>query len=128
MSKKVTAKDSITNRCQGGGSKKAGLVPTATGEMCSVPFAWRAALGGQAFPNGHGRGNGGGKKYVVISTSNQLCGGVGRFTRLRQSLGDGVNKKQIIAGAHNCKLSVPLDWPTNSGFRRGVKVGNTTLN
>lgn len=89
--------------CQGGGDKKAGLAPTATGFMLSMPFAWRAALGG-IVPRGNGRANGGGNKPFILSTVNQL-GGIGNHS---QTLipSDAVNKNRINQQSKNCKNSV----------------------
>ena len=78
--------------CQGGGDKKAGLAPTATGFMLGMPFAWRAALGGIATA-GNGRANGGTRNFI-ISTVNQL-GGVGRYRSQTSVPGDGVNINHI---------------------------------
>lgn len=93
----------MITRCQGGGDKKAGLVPTATGQMLSQPFAWRAALGGLA-THGNGRGNGGNKVFK-ISTVNQL-GGIGRHRTMTGPPADGVQKNAILAGARNCRMTV----------------------
>lgn len=93
----------MITRCQGGGDKKAGLVPTATGQMLSQPFAWRAALGGLA-TKGNGRANGGNKVFK-ISTVNQL-GGIGRYRSMTGQPADGVNRNAIIIGATNCSMSV----------------------
>ena len=89
----------MVNRPQGGGDKLAGLAPTATGQMLSMPFAWRAAMGGLAngcAGGGAGRANGGYAcgKMVKISTTNQL-GGIGRKRSMTFPPADGVNKKLI---------------------------------
>ena len=101
----------MITRCQGGGDKKAGLVPTATGQMLSHPFAWRAALGGLASGSGGnagvggaGRGNGGNKVFK-ISTVNQI-GGIGRYRTMTGTPRDGVNRKSILVGANNCSMTV----------------------
>ena len=98
----------MVNRCQGGGDKKAGLVPTATGQMLSMPFAWRAAMGGLATP-GNGRGNGG-NKFFYISTANQI-GGIGRHRSMTFIPADSVSKNAIKLGKANCSKSVHnLNW------------------
>lgn len=107
-SRAIAYKASITNQCQGGGNKKAGLVPTATGQMLSIPFAWRKALGGIATP-GNGRANGGNKVFV-ISTVNQLSG-IGNMRSMIALSADGVQKNSIIAEAKKCGKSVRLNWP-----------------
>ena len=85
----------FTTTNQGGGSKKAGLVPTATSQMLSMPFAWRSAMGGLA-NRGNGRGTGslGG---FYFSTTNQI-GGVGRARSMTQTPSDGVNFNYIRRG------------------------------
>ena len=93
----------MVTRCQGGGDKKAGLVPTATGQMLSMPFAWRAALGGLA-TRGNGRGNGG-NQIFKISTVNQL-GGIGRMRTMTAPPADGVQINAIKLGVKQCKLTV----------------------
>lgn len=112
MSKKITYRASITNGCQGGGDKKAGLVPTATSQMLSQPFAWQAALGGQARQGQGGRGGGrgnGGNHYFIISTVNQL-GGVGRYrSATNVPTADGAIVSAIKASAVNCnKQNIPI--------------------
>lgn len=96
---RVARIDSITNGCQGGGSKKAGLVPSATSFWVGMPFGWRAALGGIATP-GNGRGNGGHQNFF-ISSVNQL-GGVGRKRSATSMPSDGVNIGQLKQGARDC--------------------------
>ena len=91
--------NSYDTGCQGGGDKKAGLVPNATGQILSQPFAWRAALGGLATP-GNGRGNGG-NQIFVISTVNQL-GGIGRKNSMTLGNADGVNLNSIRQRARDC--------------------------
>ena len=84
---------------QGGGDKKAGLVPTATGFWLGQPFAWNAALG-----RDNGRGTG--KLYpFYLSISNQH-GGVGRYrSQTRRDSGVNLNMvKQSIRSIVN-----PLD-------------------
>ena len=95
--------------CQGGGDKKAGLAPTATAFMLSMPFAWRAALGGIA-TSGNGRSNGGTRNFI-LSTVNQI-GGVGRYRSVTNRQSDGVNINNINQGSHNCRLSTNnlLSW------------------
>ena len=93
--------------CQGGGDKKAGLAPTATGFMLSMPFAWRAALGGIA-TSGNGRANGGNKNFI-LSTVNQL-GGIGKRSQTSMP-SDGVNINHIRQGANDCSISVnKMSW------------------
>ena len=112
----------MITQCQGGGDKKAGLPPTATGQMLSQPFAWRAALGGLAAGNpglrgggagGAGRANGGGKQKFYVSTVNQL-GGIGRHRGMFRSNADGVSKTAIRLGVNNCAMTIgtpnPLHW------------------
>ena len=97
--------------CQGGGDKKAGLAPTATGFMLGMPFAWRAALGV------NGRANGG-HKDSVLSTVNQI-GGVGRHRSATSFPSDGVSINHIKQGKQDCSISVnkKLSW-------NNVKVPN----
>ena len=83
---------------QGGGDKKGGLVPTATGQMLSMPYAWRAAMGGLATP-GNGRGTGSLKNFTV-STSNQI-GGIRRMRSMTQVPSDGVSENSIRLGIDN---------------------------
>tara|TARA_Y100001980_G_C14549192_1_gene330915 strand:- start:933 stop:1337 length:405 start_codon:yes stop_codon:yes gene_type:complete len=94
----------FTTYCQGGGDKKAGLVPTATGFYLSQPFAWRAALGGIATP-GNGRGRGNLTKNFPISTVNQI-GGVGKYRSQTTHPSRGINMNAIKQSSANCKLSV----------------------
>tara|TARA_Y100001980_G_C14436246_1_gene223489 strand:- start:173 stop:559 length:387 start_codon:yes stop_codon:yes gene_type:complete len=107
-----------TTVCQGGGDKKAGLVPTATGFYLSQPFAWRAALGGLATTSGNGRGRGHLSPFY-ISTVNQI-GGVGKYRSQTTYPSDGVNVKAIKTASDNCKMGL-----TNSFLSyRNVKVPN----
>ena len=104
----------IVSRCQGGGDKKAGIAPTATGQMLSVPFAWRAALGGLAngcSGSGSGRANGGSScnGNFKISTVNQL-GGIGRHRSMYLSNADGAQRGNILANATQCKRNVPQNF------------------
>lgn len=95
--------------CQGGGDKKAGLAPTATAFMLSMPFNWRAALGGTT-GHGNGRANGGGRQPFVLSTVNQI-GGIGRHKSAMNIPSDGVNINHINQGANDCRLSIhPNSW------------------
>ena len=110
----------MSAQCQGGGNKKAGLVPTATSQMLSQSFGWRAALGGQA-SRGAGRGNGGNKPFI-ISTVNQL-GGVGKYRSATSiSTADGAILSAIQASARNCNSgnyqNFNFNYPgqTNVGF------------
>lgn len=92
-----------TTSCQGGGDKKAGLVPTATGFLLSQPFAWRAALGGLATAgNGRGRGH---LKPFYISTVNQI-GGVGVNRSQTTHPSRGVNINAVKTASANCQKSV----------------------
>ena len=121
-SRKVAYKASITNQCQGGGDKKAGLAPTATGQMLSMPFAWRAALGGitHLCNGGSGRANGGTacSKKFVISTVNQL-GGIGRHRGMFRTDADGVNKNVVKSGVINCNKSMKnMKNMTNVQYKR----------
>lgn len=100
-STKVARIQSITNGCQGGGNKKAGLCPTATGQILSHPFAWRGALGGIA-TNGSGRSVGNNKNFA-ISLVNQL-GGVGRKRSSMKTGADGVNTCSIIRSVDKCNI------------------------
>lgn len=86
------------SRCQGGGDKKAGLVPTATGFMLSMPFAWNATLGI------NGRGNASTKNYI-LSTVNQI-GGVGSYRSATSMPSDGVNSKLLAKQHNDCKKSL----------------------
>ena len=85
--------------CQGGGDKKAGLAPTATAFMLSMPFAWREALGCN-----NGRANGGTKNFI-FSTVNQI-GGVGRYRSATTIPSDGVNVNRIKQGVADCKKTI----------------------
>ena len=91
----------LTSGCQGGGDKLAGLPPTATGEMLSMPFAWRAALGGIAGP-GNGRANGNLTNKFLISRTNQLSRVSGRYY-MTGIPSDGVNNYQINEGIRRCR-------------------------
>ena len=94
--------------CQGGGDKKAGLAPTATGFMLGMPFAWRSALGGIA-TKGNGRANGGHKSFI-LSTVNQI-GGVGKYRSVTSMPSDGVNINHIKQGSKDCaKLVHKMNW------------------
>ena len=91
--------NSYDTGCQGGGDKKAGLAPNATGQILSQPFAWRSALGGLATA-GNGRANGG-NQIFVISTVNQL-GGIGRKNSMTLGNADGINLNTINQRAKDC--------------------------
>ena len=96
--------------CQGGGPSLEGLVPSATSQMSSQTFNWRAALGGIA-TKGNGRGNGtvdSNLKPFYVSTTNQL-GGIGsKSSMTKQGCGlNGVSKCRIINSISRCKQSVP---------------------
>lgn len=94
--------------CQGGGDKKAGIAPSATGFMLSMPYGWRAALGGIA-TSGNGRANGGTRNFI-LSTVNQI-GGVGRYRSATNIPSDGVNLNHIRQGSHDCRRTThPSSW------------------
>ena len=97
-----------TTVCQGGGDKKAGLVPTATGFLLSQPFAWRAALGGLATSGSSTAGNGRGRGHLkpfYISTVNQI-GGVGVNRSQTTHPSRGVNINAVKTASTNCGKSV----------------------
>jgi hypothetical protein len=87
---------SITNRCQGGGSKKAGSVSSV-----GVPSALNLT---------HIQAREQGKPgYFPISFANQI-GGVGRVQSMTRTPADGVNRKMVMSKANECKKSVPLNY------------------
>ena len=93
----------LTARCQGGGNKLAGLPPTATAQMLSMPFAWRAALGGTVQP-GNGRANGNLTNQFLISRTNQLSRVSGR-NYMTGIPSDGINNSLINEGIRRCRLT-----------------------
>ena len=106
-----------TTVCQGGGDKKAGLAPSATSQMLSMPFNWRAALGGIATP-GNGRAKGTLNTKFKISTVNQI-GGVGRLrSQTSVPTADGVNLANIKTRLRDCLKTV------NSNDFRNYKIVN----
>ena len=106
---------SLTARCQGGGDKKQGLTPNATGFNLG-PFAWRAAFGGLT-GRGNGRGNGSVNyefRQYFISTTNQI-GGIGRYRRQTKHPSRGISLFGIRNSIKRC-----------SGFRNiNVVLGNS---
>ena len=106
---------SLTARCQGGGDKKQGLTPNATGFNLG-PFAWRAAFGGLT-DRGNGRGNGSVNyefRQYFISITNQI-GGIGRYRRQTKYPSRGISLFGIRNSIKRC-----------SGFRNiNVVLGNS---
>lgn len=113
-----------TTACQGGGDKKAGLVPTATGFYLSQPFAWRAALGGLATSgNGRGRAN---LKPFYISTVNPV-GGVGVNRSQTTHPSRGVNINAIKTASDNCKMSVRNSFLSYHNVKVPNMIGATKV-
>ena len=122
----------ITTQCQGGGDKKQGLTPNATGFMLGQPFYWRACFGGLT-GKGNGRANGTvdyNLRTFYISTTNQL-GGIGRERSQFNPSADGVNllllenrifscqglkNKNIALGSFNNRIKLVNNFDSNSGL------------
>ena len=94
---------SITNQCQGGGNKKAGLAPSV-GLPSSVSGLKHVLARVEGTPG-----------YFPISYTNQI-GGIGRTQSMTQPLADGVNKSAVRLRAQECKRTVPLNYPQRLVF------------
>ena len=121
-----------TTQCQGGGDKKQGLTPNATGFMLGQPFYWRACFGGLT-GKGNGRANGTvdyNLRTFYVSTTNQL-GGIGRERSQFNPSADGVNllllenrifscqglkNKNIALGSFNNRIKIVNNLDSNSGL------------